>query len=567
MVTPTPTATATATSCGTLRHIGLVWEIDCSPHVAIRVKRLFPRAQQKRTATIWIKDTPEVARDLEWLLERHPMEIDPDSHARLTARARLHREREEVAVRILSGGHALELRDPARPPRSYQAQAADLALSTGHLLLADDLGLGKTFSSLLVLRHPGTLPALVVTPTHLPDQWLAELQASLPWLSGHIATRATPYDVDADVLIMNYHKLAGWADHLAGQVRTVIFDEAQALRRHGTAKYNAAAMIADKADWRLGLTATPVHNYGGEIHSIMSILAPDCLGSRAEFLREWDGIDLGNGRARLKNPKALGSWLRDEGLMLRRTRKDVHRELPDPLRIVHHVDTDPHALDDVAGDVAAIAKLVLNTEANRTERWRAAGELDWRLRQATGIAKAAYVAEFVRLLLESEQQIVLFGWHRAVYDIWLDRLAAFNPVLYTGSESPKQKKAAYEAFMSGQSRILIMSLRSGEGLDGLQKQTSVAVFGELDWSPAMHDQCVGRLARDGQDATVAAYFLVADEGSDPVIADVLELKRQQAEPIRNPDAPLLETTTSSHDRVRLLAQAVVDNGGSPNGGR
>jgi hypothetical protein len=57
------------------------------------------------------------------------------------------------------------------------------------------------------------------------------------------------------------------------------------------------------------------------------------------------------------------------------------------------------------------------------------------MRRATGLAKAPYVADFVRLLLESEPKVVLFGWHRDVYEIWLDRLADLNPSLYTGSES------------------------------------------------------------------------------------------------------------------------------------
>ena len=337
----------------------------------------------------------------------------------------------------------------------------------------------------------------------------------------------------------------------------MIFDEIQELRHTGTRKYEAADMVASAAERRMGLSATPVYNYGGEIHSIISVLDRDAIGTRDEFLREWGGVDLGNGRSSVQNPAALGTWLRDQGLMLRRTRKDVHRELPDPIKIVQDVDSDPAALDAVAGDVAAMARMVLDSSAGSTDRWRAAGDLDWRLRQATGIAKAPYVAEFVRLLLESEDQVVLFGWHRAVYDIWADRLADFNPAYYTGTESPNQKQAAVDAFMQGRSRILIMSLRAGAGLDGLQQRSSVAVFGELDWSPAMHDQCIGRLARDGQDATVAAYFLVTDSGSDPVIADVLELKRQQAEPIRNPDAPLLEATDKSANRVQLLAQAVL----------
>lgn len=540
-----------------LYHDG-AWHLMLAPHVAIRVKRMFPRVNQARTGVMSLADTPEVARDIEWLMSRWPLSTDDLSAARLAQRADEHRATEEAVTAILNGNQLTltGFREPARPGRPYQVQAADLAWRTHRLLLADDIGLGKTQSALMLFRDPTTTPALIVAPTHLPKQWQRELNAVTPWLRSHIATKATPYDVDTDVLIMSYSKLAGWGNHLAGAVRSVIFDEVQELRHPHTAKWIAAGMIADKADWKIGLSATPVYNYGGEIHSILSILAPGELGTREEFLREWGGGERGN-NITVKDPRALGNYLRDTGLLLRRTRKDVHREMPDPIQIVQDIPADPDALDAVADDVTAMAKLILSTDAANKDRFTAAGDLDWRLRQATGIAKAPYVAAFVKMLLESEEAVVLFGWHRAVYSLWMQELRRFNPVLYTGSESPTQKQANVDAFIEGRSRVMIVSLRSGAGLDGLQKRASVAVFGELDWSPEMHRQCIGRIARDGQDATVAAYFLVTDSGSDPVVADVLELKRQQAEPIRDPQAALFAPTVDTSDRMKRLAQAVL----------
>jgi superfamily II DNA or RNA helicase len=552
----------TARTYGALKYNEGYWYMKLAPHVAIRVKRMFPRVQQARTGIISIKDTPEVGRDLEWLLERHPLQVDDVSMTRLTQRAGEHRATERAVESIMIGGGPALLggfQEPGRPGREYQTQAADLVWRTGRLLLGDDVGLGKTQSALMLLRDPATLPALVVTLTHLPMQWLRELQVVMPWLTGHIATKRTPYDVDADVLIMNYAKMTHWVDHLAGEVRTVIFDEVQELRRHESMKYTAAAQIADKADWKLGLSATPVFNYGGEIHSIMHVLAPGQLGTREEFIREW-GAGERNNNVTVAQPKALGQYLRDEGLMLRRTRKDVHRELPDPISITHEVPSDPGAFDKVKNDVRAMAQLILNTDTDKTDRWRASGELDWKMRQATGIAKAPYVAEFVRLLLESEESVLLAGWHRAVYDIWRDLLREFNPVLYTGTESPIEKQTAADKFMTGASRVMLMSLRAGAGLDGLQNRCSVAVIGELDWSPEVHKQFIGRLARDGQESTVAAYYLVTDAGSDPVISDVLQLKRQQAEPIRDPDAPLYQQAVDTSDRIRRLAQAALERG-------
>jgi hypothetical protein len=56
---------------------------------------------------------------------------------------------------------------------------------------------------------------------------------------------------------MNYAKLLGWGDYLAGIVKTVIFDEMQELRRDEsqagvqTAKYQAACMVADEASFTM----------------------------------------------------------------------------------------------------------------------------------------------------------------------------------------------------------------------------------------------------------------------------------------------------------------------------
>lgn len=545
---------------------GGTWRVACAPYLTIKVKRLFPRANPHRDGAILIASTPEVCRDLEWLLERWPLELDDSSAEALKGGADEHRSIERTVTEILAGNRPpLPMPTPAREPRPSQLAAADLARATRGLLLTDVLGLGKSMSAILAVADPEFLPALVVCPTHLPRQWVGEFRQTFPLLRCRIITRGTPYDLtdvlgDPDVLIMSYSKLRGWGNHLAGLVRGVVFDEVQELRRGDSQKYTAAAHIADAAELRLGLTATPVFNYGDEIHTIMEVLAPGRLGDRQEFLREWGGrADVGMGQhATVADPAALGLYLRSEGLMLRRTWADVPGEAPpEPQRIAYPIDSDADVFDELAEEAIGFAELIVTRQASKQELWRAHGEFDWRMRQATGIAKAPFVAEFVKLLLESDEQVVLWGWHRAVYDIWLERLKAYNPTLYTGTESPTQKNRAQDAFMGGDARVLLMSLRSGAGLDGLQEVCHIGVFGELDWAPAMHDQCLGRLARGGQTKPVLGYFLISDHGADPKMAEVLELKRQQAEPILDPDRPLFTPVADPRERIRELARDVV----------
>ena len=150
------------------------------------------------------------------------------------------------------------------------------------------------------------------------------------------------------------------------------------------------------------------------------------------------------------------------------------------------------------------------------------------LQEATGLAKSKFVTAFVRLLLESEDKVVLWGWHRDVYDIWMRDLAEFNPVMYTGSESPTAKDAAKERFVNGDARVLVMSLH-----------------------------------RDGQTDPVVGYYLVSDDGADPVMAEVLGVKRQQAERFNDPTKGVFEVVEIGEERrSHLLAKEVLRRHGS-----
>jgi len=541
------------------------WSLRLQPAVAIRAKRVFARARSSVAGTVTVSATPEAAHDLEWFMQRFPLlPADERTERTLAAHAAEHAQLEQQVGEILAGSHQPQALTvvPARPARDYQRAAVDLLRTTRRLLLTDEVGLGKTFTGLLALAHDDALPAVIVPPTHLPSRWVTELQESFPTLTFEVAkgTKVSPaFEAGQrpDVLIVPYSRLAGWAHHLRGWARTVVFDEVQDLRRGtGSQKGTAAKMIADAAEYRLGLTATPVYNYGGEVWELLNILADGVLGTHEEFMREWGG-NWGT-HTTVRDPAALGAYLREQGVMLGRTRKEVGRELPKTIKVPQFIDADPKALEQVAGDAAAMARLILDDTATRQEKFQAAGDLDWKLREATGIAKAPYVAEFVRLLLEAEGKVVLFGWHRAVYDVWNELLAEYQPVMYTGSESPKQKDAAAEAFVHGDARVLIMSLRSGAGVDGLQLASNVAVFGELDWSPQVHEQAIGRLRRDGMgEAPPVAYFLNSTEGSDPALMEALQVKRNQAEPLVSRDGKLLTNAVQDTTRARQLAEYVL----------
>jgi ribosomal protein S30 len=557
---------------GSLTRAGDKWVIDATPPVTMKLKRHFPRIKANRKGAVYLTATPEVSRDLEWFFGRYPLEMDARCEQLLTEEANRHIEDELAAQEILGGGKLERAFAWEAPPETHpdQLQSADLALLSGSLLIADDIAMGKTLTGLLTTRDPELLPALVVCQTHLPRQWLKQLEKWTP-LKGHIAKKGTPYQIakhmpdgrSPDVLILPYSKLAGWAKALAGLIRVIIFDEVQELRRSGTQKHDAAGLIADNALVKVGLTATPIYNYGEEVYNIYSVLAPDALGSREEFIREW-GVEYGS-HVGVKEPGELAAYLTEERLMIRHTWEDRGISKDKPAKVPHSIESDEDVLEDLTKEAVAMAELLVSREASREELFQMSGDFDWKLRQATGIAKAPYVAEFVKLLLETGEQVTLFGWHHAVYDIWLEKLKKFNPVKYTGGETANQKAAAEEAFLSGESKVLLMSLRSGAGLDGLQQCCHIGVFGELDWSPQMHDQCLGRFDRPGQTERPIGYFLVSENGTDPLMSEILNLKRMQSDPFLDPSLEIMEEAQPMGDRIKILAQDFLDQRSAKSG--
>lgn len=537
---------------------GESWIIDCEPQVALRLKRVFGKLKSNAQGLLVLSDTPENGRELAWFLLRYPMEMSADDRQMLASREAQHKAFSTDVAAILSGAYVPRDYSLALPLRNYQRVAADLVAHTKGLLLGDDLGIGKTATAIGVLADAKHRPALVITLTHLTSQWAREIERFLPGMRIHILKKGTPYPLEGktlldrglpDILISNYHKLAGWARELEGKIRTVVFDEVHELRRTDSAKYLAASRVARKADVRLGLSATPIFNYGSEIFNLIEVLKPGALGTRAEFETEWckeAGI--------IKDEKACGSMLREHGLMLRRTRSEVGRELPRLTVVPHVFEADPDEIGKLAGPAAELARLIVAQGGSAFDKMRASGELDWRLRQATGIAKAPFVADFVRMLVESGEKVLLYGWHHEVYRLWAERLNDLRPVFFTGEETTREKEQAKEAFVEGDSKVLIMSLRAGAGIDGLQKVCKTVVFGELDWSPAVHEQATGRIHRDGQEGAVFAYFLMADSGSDPVIADVLGVKRSQLEGLRDPNSDLVTKSQLDPGRMKKLAE-------------
>ena len=149
------------------------------------------------------------------------------------------------------------LRDHQREAAARLRRAID---RFGGALLADEVGLGKTYTALAVMHRERAL--LIVAPASLIPMWRDALDRSR---------------VGAE--IMSFETLSRRAPARRTQWDAVIIDEAHHARNPATRRYAHLASLT-RASRVLLLSATPVHNATRDLDAVLSLF----LGSRAERL-------------------------------------------------------------------------------------------------------------------------------------------------------------------------------------------------------------------------------------------------------------------------------------------
>lgn len=535
------------------------WTIRAEPCVTELAKRLFPGCDGRGRGVARFTAHRRIVGELNWLMLRYPLEVK-EADKKRWAEA-LNEAREYAARRE----KALSAPASVTPPDGefsgdlmpFQKLGLGFLMNNRRCLLADEMGLGKTVQALAFLAAANAYPALIVVPPHLVRNWVRECERFLKpdgSLRIHVVKGLKPYDLpEADVYVIHYLLLRGWKERLPEySFGAVIFDEIQELRHAGTEKYSAASLVSEASENVIGLSGTPIYNNGGEIWNVVNILDFHFLGDWESFSREWC---YGYGNMVVAKPELLGEHLRREGLMLRRLKSEVLKELPPKRRLVQEIDWDDKVYRELMRPVADQLHLLENADS-ASARALIEDQISQTQRQATGIAKAPYVAAFVKALLENGEKVLLMAHHHAVMDIYKKELKAYKPAFITGRENDAKKDQALRAFMDEKTDLCVVSLRSASGLN-LQRATCV-VFGELDWSPAVHSQAEDRAHRIGQNDSLACYYLVSPRGSDSEMQDALGLKVSQFVALmgdRTPDrASEFLMQSEARERIRRMVE-------------
>ncbi|MHB8897244.1 MAG: DEAD/DEAH box helicase [Thermoguttaceae bacterium] len=443
----------------------------------------------------------------------------------------------------------------------------------GRVLLADEVGLGKTIEACLLLREyllRGLVKrVLILVPTPLVTQWHEELASKFD-LEFCIPPRTRQADqaeywagTDRVLSSLSFAKGQRRAAAVAAAPwDLVIVDEAHHCKNRTTRNWQLINGL--KRRHLFLLTATPVQNNLLELYNLLTLLEPGHLKTETDFKRQY--VRRGNPRDP-RNRHRLRTLLGE--VMVRNTRSLVQMDLPpryaQTLMAKAHGDEEelyrrldeylrrrkalPEASADGGGDeveeengtVAAplSAELPVLGRKQLSTLLSASGShprsLAESLEKVAGTdPEVAPIVELARSIRRSakdekllellgqrgQDKVLVFANFRRTLE-HLQRLldeAGIAYVTFSGAESDRQKDEAVEAFRQAVP-VMLCSESGGEGRN-LQFANTLINY-DLPWNPMRIEQRVGRIHRIGQTREVFIFNICAAGSLEARLLDLL----------------------------------------------
>jgi SNF2 family DNA or RNA helicase len=469
----------------------------------------------------------------------------------------------------------------------YQVETVRKVLKQfrGRVLLADEVGLGKTIEAGMVLKEyllRGMVESvLVLVPASLVGQWREELDTKfdISCVTTHDALlRDDPDRFWNQKRLIASMALARRSEHaerlLSRSFDLVIVDEAHHLRDRTSLGYK----LVDRLNKRflLLLSATPVQNDLTELYNLLTLLKPGIF----KTLKEFRAAHVTAGKPRQPaNPERLRALMRDA--MVRNTRAVVALALPRRHAVTIRVDGAPGEHDAYQDLTAAARRLAASGSPGRHRLalhhlLAAAGsspaaaiaavtrfaarhphEQDWQAlaQRWAALGRGGKEAALIDLLRRNpDEKKLVFVHYRETLDHLADLLAREEIAFarFDGSLSGPDKDAAIARFQH-QVPVLLCTQSGGEGRN-IQFCNTLINF-DLPWNPMAIEQRIGRIDRIGQEREVFVFNLVTRGTLEEQVLLLLEEKISMFELVVGEVGAILGGLEEDQDFAELVLGA------------
>lgn len=421
-------------------------------------------------------------------------------------------------------------------------------------VIADDMGLGKTLqviTTLLKYKEEGLLDhkkVLVVAPTGLLTNWLAEIEKFAPTLVAKIFHGShRRMEKDFDILLTSYGivrsdvaklKKAPW--------HSLVIDEAQNIKNQHTRQAKAIKSIG--ADNYIAMSGTPVENRLSELWSILDFSNRGILGTPKQFLEDFSKP------IETFNDESVASKLRKvtAPFMLRRlkTDKKIISDLPDKMEMDCFASLVEQQASLYESTLKEAMKGIEAIDPNDKKRLFARRGLVLQLILAlkqicnhptqflknkvldnSQSGKLALLFDKLDAITKSGEKVLIFTQFAEMGKLlqhFITERYAEAPLFYHGGCTVKQRKAMTEAFQQNHAdKIFILSLKAaGTGLN--LTAASHVIHYDLWWNPAVEAQATDRAYRIGQEKNVMVHRFITKNTFEERINEMIQSKKALA---------------------------------------
>lgn len=444
----------------------------------------------------------------------------------------------------------------------YQAldvgYGADFLKANGGFYIGWDRGLGKTLALCLLIDALDSSATMVVCPNTLKhDVWEKELHRFCPWVDVFVMPNTKPKrermlrelkEARAEgrpvVLVTHYEALpvvAGKGSTATGRVSLgdgwaklgiewlKAADEGHRLA-NPKAQFTRTFKKVPSPYGTVIMSGSIVQNHLEELYSPLEAMFPKRYSSR---WRDWNNRFLdyveGHGKVLVGIKEGVEQEMRDElgVFMVYRRKEDELPGLPVKVKVTHKVALAPaqrKAYDEL------VETCLTELEDGTRVKAQAGIAMMTKLRQvATGLDLLGDVVDSTKLefaeetILDGADDVfVVFSWYKAACHALAARLKAkgVTAAVMTGDSGDEDRRARIADFRSGRYRVLIGTIATmGEGIN-LQNANNV-IFLDRALNPALNDQAIDRVHRQGQTRRVIVTNLIAEDTVDELVVEPL----------------------------------------------
>ncbi|MCZ6632369.1 MAG: SNF2-related protein [bacterium] len=448
------------------------------------------------------------------------------------------------------------VRDVVVYPHQIRAVQTVLRRFRGRGLLCDEVGMGKTIESGLVLLEyimRGLVnKVLILTPPSLMAQWQEEMRRK--FLLDFITNDDERFKKAGDQAWDHFDKIIA-SIHTAKMKRhasyveqteydMIIIDEAHHLKNRNTVTWQFANRLKKK--YILMLTATPVQNNLQELFNLITVLKPGQLSTARSFSSEY--ITRGD-RLKPKNSDKLRKLLSEVMVRNKRSQSDikftrryaqtVQLELTPPEWKLYQELTqfikegfqqgqiNTLILRTFQMEIGSSTFALLPTLEKVRKDAKRTSDQKKRLRdfydQAKAIKTNAKAEHLLRLISHFNDKIIVFTRFLKTQE-YLQKVldqAGISHALFHGSLHRLEKEKSIHRFRNDV-QVLISTESGGEGRN-LQFCNGLINY-DLPWNPMQIEQRIGRLSRIGQTRDVYIFNFSAAQTIEAYILKLLDAK-------------------------------------------